>query len=280
MPETDSKLEFPAPSTFSQSSLQDYADCARRFQLRYIERLDWPAEESEPALENERHQLAGQSFHRLAQQYLLGLPAEKLAPLANTPDLRRWWEHFTTDFRSLEDLGSLHPEIALSAPLGKFRLLAKYDLVAISPDGRATIYDWKTYRKRPKDEWMAIRWQTRVYRALLAQAGAHLNGGRPIVPDRIEMVYWYADYPREPARFAYSHEQFVRDWELLEKTVAAIAFAAEFPMTEDEKRCAYCTYRSYCARGTAAGPFDQAEAEMEAEASFDIDFEQVGEIAF
>ncbi|MGC1378508.1 MAG: PD-(D/E)XK nuclease family protein, partial [Anaerolineales bacterium] len=56
------------PFTFSQSSLQDYVDCARRFQLRYIEHLQWPAVETAPVLENERRQLEGQQFHRMAQQ--------------------------------------------------------------------------------------------------------------------------------------------------------------------------------------------------------------------
>ena len=101
--------KIPAKFTFSQSSLQDYADCPRRFQLRYLNRLLYPAAESEPALENERHQQEGQYFHRLAQQYLLGIPAEKLARLANTPNLHRWWENFVNakDLTGLRDLSGL-----------------------------------------------------------------------------------------------------------------------------------------------------------------------------
>ena len=121
--------KIPAKFTFSQSSLQDYADCPRRFQLRYLNRLLYPAAESEPALENERHQQEGQYFHRLAQQYLLGIPAEKLARLANTPNLHRWWENFVNakDLTGLRDLSGLYPEVTLSAPLGDFRLVAKID---------------------------------------------------------------------------------------------------------------------------------------------------------
>ncbi|MBA4379648.1 MAG: hypothetical protein C0393_03000 [Anaerolinea sp.] len=78
MPIANHKSTIPTPFTFSQSSLQDYADCPRRFQLRYIEELAWPAVESEPALENERHQQEGLFFHRLVQQRLVGLPVEKL----------------------------------------------------------------------------------------------------------------------------------------------------------------------------------------------------------
>ena len=37
--------------SFSAYSLQAYVDCARRFELSYLERLKWPAVESEPPLE-------------------------------------------------------------------------------------------------------------------------------------------------------------------------------------------------------------------------------------
>ncbi len=165
-------------TTLSQSSLQDYNDCPRRFELRYLEQLAYPAIETEPALENEKHQQEGEYFHRLAQQHLIGIPAEQVAKFANTDNLQRWWDNYINakDLTGLKDLSGLKTEITLSAPLGKFRLVAKYDLIGFDGD-KVYIYDWKTYRKRPKNEWLAVRWQTRVYRALLVQAGAHFNGG-------------------------------------------------------------------------------------------------------
>ena len=290
MPEPTSKI--PAQFTFSQTSLQDYADCPRRFQLRYLDRLVYPAAESEPALENERHQQEGQYFHRLAQQYLLGIPPEKLARMANTPDLGRWWENFinSKDLTGLspalrsgelrKDLSGLYPELTLSAPLGDFRLVAKYDLIAVTGDEKIVIYDWKTYRKRPRDEWLSARWQTRVYRAMLVAAGSQFNGGRPIVPERCEMVYWFANYPDDPARFPYNEAQYKRDWDTLVKLTEEMRTASSYPLTDDRQMCAYCTYRSYCDRGIQAGDLDAIEAEMEAESLFDVNFEQIGEIAF
>jgi CRISPR/Cas system-associated exonuclease Cas4 (RecB family) len=280
MPEPTFKI--PAQFAFSQSSLQDYADCPRRFQLRYLDRLLYPAAESEPALENERHQQEGQYFHRLAQQYLLGIPIEKLARLANTPNLQRWWESFISskDLTSLKDLSGLYPEITLSTPLGDYRLVAKYDLIAITEDEKIIIYDWKTYRKRPRNEWLSARWQTRVYRALLVAAGSQFNGGRPIVPERCEMVYWFSNYPDDPARFPYNEAQYKRDWDTLVKLTEEIRTAASYPLTDDRQMCAYCTYRSYCDRGIQAGDLDMIEVEMEAESLFDINFEQIGEIEF
>ncbi len=271
--------ELPVPFTFSQSSLQDHADCPRRFQLRYMDELSWPAVESEPVVENEKRQQEGQLFHRLVQQHLLGLPVEKLGELANTPDLERWWQNYLKADLQIDGFQK-YTELTLSCPLGGQRLLAKYDLVAIKPGEKATIVDWKTYAKHPRDEWMATRWQTRVYRSILSLAGAHLNGGQPLVPEQIEMVYWFADFPDEPARFAYTTGQFKRDRSALDKVIAEISQAEEFPLTEDEKMCRFCVYRSYCNRGAQAGQLDEAEAEAESEAAFDVNFEQVGEIEF
>ncbi len=274
--------KLPTPFTFSQSSLQDYADCPRRFQLRYMDRLEWPAVESEPIVENERRQIEGQLFHRLVQQYLVGVPPESLSPAASTPDLERWWRNFMNwaqDFQGLKDLGGLSTELTLSAPIGSHRLVAKFDFVLVQED-KAVIYDWKTSARRPRDEWMSARWQTRIYRALLVQAGNHLNSGKPFEPEQIEMIYWYADFPSEPARLKYDANQYKRDWSAIEKIVEEISSADTFPLTEDEKLCRFCVYRSYCNRGLQAGQTGEAEADIESEADFDVNFEQISEIEF
>lgn len=264
-------------NTLSQSSLQDYHDCPRRFELRYLQQLAYPAIETEPALENESHQKEGEYFHRLAQQHFVGIADEQIAKMANTENLQRWWENFVNKGAKTAPLQKT--EITLSAPLGSYRLVAKYDLIAIDND-KVFIYDWKTYRKRPKTEWLAIRWQTRVYRALLVQAGAHLNNGKQIQPEQIEMIYWFANFPDEPAKFSYDANQFKRDWDALTRLAEEIKSATRFEKTDDTNKCLYCPYRSYCNRGVRAGDALDAELETEAEELFDINFEQIGEIEF
>src|SRR5215216_3008873 len=265
-------------SLLSQSSLQDYVDCSLRFKLRYMERLSYPALESEPALENEKHQQEGEYFHRLIQQHLIGISAEQIGRLANTPNLQRWWSNWQ-EFSKGQDLGRTYSETTLSAPLGKYRLLAKYDLISVK-DGKTTIYDWKTYRKRPRNVWLAARMQTRVYRAMVVQAGAHLNDGQPFAPEQVEMVYWFGDFPDDPARFAYNSVQYKRDWDMLLKLAGEVETAASYPQTDDRQKCVFCSYRSYCERGVKAGDWLEAETEMQAEELFDVNFEQIGEISF
>lgn len=239
----------------------------------------WPAVETEPTQDYERHQQEGSLFHRMVQQNIIGIPTEKLAVMAQSDNLSKWWDAYIQHAPNLDGY-TLFAEYTLSAPLGDHRIVAKYDLIAIKPGEKAIIYDWKTYRKRPKNDYLAVRWQTRLYSALLERAGNHLNAGAPILPEQIEMVYWFANYPTEPARFSYSKAKSQRDWGLIAKTIAEIDAEKDFGMSEEERPCKFCAYRSYCDRGKKAGEWDEFNGEIEAEENFEIDFEQIGEIAF
>ena len=276
-------MALPSDFQFSQASLQDYVDCPRRFQLRYVLQLAWPAQEVEPALENEQHMRQGAAFHRLIHRHTLGIPAEDLSRTVQDADLRRWWHNYLE--RRPEGLPKARfPEIVLSAPMGEHRLLAKYDLVAVEPGQRAVIVDWKTSRKRTKRKYLTERLQTKVYPYLLVRAGAHLDGGQPIAPEQNEMIYWFADYPEDPARFAYDVAQYEADGAYLTSLVEEIAGLGDtdFPLATQERRCKFCPYRSLCQRGVRAGTLDEIEDEVDVGDTFDvdIDFEQIAEIAY
>ena len=309
-------MSIPNIFQFSQSSLQDYVDCQRRFQLRYIQQRAWPALEAEPAMDNELFMQRGSQFHHMAHQYWLEVPAENIASQVEDDEvLSRWWGNFTesknfgsflkpkenTEDENLRSLKTL-PEISLSTPIGDFRIMAKYDLLIIKtlrvskgstevqdniedPKGfLATIYDWKTSRKQPKREWLIHRMQTRVYPYLLAQAGAQLNGGELFKPEQIEMIYWYTDFPDQPARFPYSQQQFDEDDVYLTGLITEIKSIgeADAPLTEDERRCRFCVYRSLCNRGVEAGPLEEIEGDFDADKGFDLelDFDDIAEIEY
>ncbi len=259
---------LPVGFVFSQSCLQSYADCPRSFQLRYMDRVIWPAVQAEPALGLERRRREGQRFHNLVHQHRLGLPLEFLAPLANTADVARWWKNYLASdlfFRGYAQ----HSEFSLSAPLGGYRLLAKYDLLAIK-DGSAVIYDWKTSSCRPSDESLALRWQTLVYRALLVRAGAQLNGNQRFLPQNISMVYWFADFPSQPATFGYDDGAYQRDCSALEALVNTISSATEFSPSKDTGRCHRCSYASYCGLDEAPTAGEMQDAPYDD--PFDSDF--------
>jgi CRISPR/Cas system-associated exonuclease Cas4 (RecB family) len=280
---------------FSQASLQDYVDCPRRFQLRHLLRLDWPAPESEPALESERHLRQGMAFHRLLHQYMLGIAPERLSSAVAGEDLRRWWRNFLATpppvLPAERHPGMTHyPEVTLSAPLGQHRLVAKYDLVAVRAGEQAgafqgTIVDWKTSRKRPRRRWLAERLQTRVYPYLLVRAGSHLNAGRQFQPEHVEMAYWFADFPNQLECFSYDVHRYEEDEAYLVSLVEEIENLGkdeDFPLTARERRCTYCRYRSLCRRGVRGGSFDGIEDEPDLGDGLDfvLDFEQIAEIEY
>ena len=278
---------LPERFQFSQGSLQDFEDCRRRFQLRYLWNLSWPAVESEPVSEGERFMRLGAGFHHLVHQHQLGVPAERLSALNQGDEtLAGWWENYLAHAKFIwaNDILGRFPEMMLSIPLGTNRLVAKYDLLLVHDDGRATIVDWKTSRRPPRRAWMAKRLQTRVYPYLLARAGVPLNDGQVIPHGQIEMLYWFTNYPTQPLRFEYSSAQYQADEAYLNDLVATIQRldGDTFPLTSDERHCAYCVYRSLCDRGVRAGEIDAEQGDLEeAElAAIDLDFDQIAEIEF
>ena len=284
-------MSLPAQFKFSQASLQDYHDCRRRFELRYLERLPWPAIETEPVLENERYLQKGAAFHHLVHQHQIGLPANALSAQIKDEELSDWWQRYLDSRTGVTAMpgGSpvrSYPEQLLAAPLAGHILLAKFDLLLVQPGEHLRIVDWKTSRYRPKRSWLADRQQTRVYRFLAAAAAQHLNGGQPPNPDAVEMVYWFTQTPLQPEIFTYSQEQYQADRESLSRKIAEIAASqpGSFPLTTDEKRCRFCVYRSLCDRGVSAGGLDELPGLLEDQSDLaldaSLDFDQIAEIEF
>jgi len=278
-------MTLPADFSFSQSNLQDYLDCPRRFELRYLQRLSWPAIEIEPALENERFLRRGAAFHHLVYQHQVGIPAGALAPFAAEPELAAWWEAYLKAAPSLlQDCTRKIPEVSLSTALAGLNLLAKFDLLCELADGSLRILDWKTSRFPPHRRRLAERMQTQVYPCVLVRAGERLLG-RPILPEQVQMIYWYTSQPEQPVIFRYDQAQHDRAEQLLEGLIQRIASlpGGEFPLTADEARCKLCTYRSLCRRGVAAGELEEPGADEELSESdllAALDFEQIGEIEY
>jgi predicted RecB family nuclease len=275
-------MNLPEDFVFSQSNLQDYVDCPRRFQLRYLLRQRWPAPEVDDLLEFERQMRQGERFHHLVHQQLVGIPVDLLTRRLEDADLQRWFAAYRKN--GLAGLPEqLRPEISLSVPLGEYALLAKFDLLAITPGQRAVIVDWKTGQFIPRAETLAKRLQTIVYRYVLAKGGQHLNGGQPIPPEQIEMIYWYAEHDGATRQFTYDAAQMQADEAYLLQLIEEINTRADFPLTADEARCRYCVYRSLCNRGTAAGSladWNEVEYDVSDNANFNIDFDQIAEIEF
>jgi hypothetical protein len=284
-------MPLPRQFQFSATSLQDYVDCPRRFQLRYLLQVAWPAPEAEPIEEHERYRRLARDFHRLVHQYLLGLPTETLSASVHDPDLMRWWQAYLAYIPTLGD-AQVMPELSLSAPLAEYRVTAQYDAIVVRHQPHVEehgvskekdhpsflIIDWKTYRRRPSRTWLAGRLQTRVYPVVLVQAGAPVlklpssqDAAIQIEPEDVEMCYWLAEYPQTPEFFSYNSVAYQADLDFIIGLITEIkerigdsesaVKPSEAPvpdetwsLTDDLRHCRFCNYRSLCDRGDSAGP--------------------------
>jgi hypothetical protein len=246
---------LPPGFEFSQGSLQDYVDCPRRFQLKYVEAQPWPAVEVEPALEHETNNIRGQQFHRILERYYSGVPVELLEASIQDDLLRQWWRAFLEEppLNLPEEI--CLAEVRLATRLAGQRLVGVFDLVTIEPGRRVVIVDWKTGRFRPSREQVEQRMQTLVYPFVFVESGDRLFGG-PVDPARVTMVYWFAGGPGEPHVFHYDAFQHERCRLYLSSVVEEVLFLDGgdlWRLTADVERCRYCVYRSLCGRGVEAG---------------------------
>jgi hypothetical protein len=249
--------KLPDAFKFSQSNLQDYVDCARRFQLRYVESQAWPGVQAEPLLEHERHLERGAEFHRLVERHQLGVDTSLLSASISDPDLLGWWRAYL-GFEVLHQLdGKRYPEYTLSARVGDAVIVATFDLLVIGE--RVVIFDWKTYSRRPAFQWFESRLQTRVYPFVVCSSG--FGGG--LSPEQVSMVYWLSGVPEEPVIIEYDSRRFEADRRYLEALVSGVGARLSdsekiWSLTADVARCNFCEFRSLCGRGASAGVLDDA----------------------
>jgi hypothetical protein len=257
---------------FSATSLQDFVDCQRRFQLRHLWEVAWPAPETDAPGEQETYARLGRELHGLIHQHLLGFPVETLSDFTRDPELDRWWQAYLAYAPALGNARVI-PEVALSISLCGHRLVARYDAIVMSDEDsveqpRFTIFDWKTYRRRPTRQWLASRLQTRIYPLVLVQAGMRLNDGQPIRPGDIEMRYWLAGHAAQVEAFVYNQAAYESDLKYaedltrqvvrrVEEAASRSALDEPWALTDNWQRCRFCVYRSLCKRGVVGGPLGQ-----------------------
>jgi len=269
---------------FSSQSLQDYVECQRRFALRYLQRLDWPAEESSPYLAFEHHRQKGNLFHTCVERYFHQVDPALIEKHIADDDLRDWWQRFLR-FMDGKKITFSAPEILFQTSLRDHVLIAKFDLLVKNDENTFTIYDWKTIagEKRPTRAVLAEKMQTLVYPYVLCASATPEGDWQKISPAQVELIYWFPQFPTDPEKFAYSSVQMQENEKVLLALMDEIAQKSkdDFPKTEDEKRCRFCVYRSYCGRGSQAGSFSGRDEEFDLELEeLDLDIETAEEIAY
>lgn len=294
-------IPLPDEFAFSQSSLQAYVDCARRFWLTYVRQLPWPAVEATPVAQHEHLMRMGAAFHRLIQRAEIGIDPEAIAVDLEDP-LDLWFAAYRqarpadlpTTLVEAEHSMSMRLAADDSPGAPAFRLFALYDLLAVEPGERAVIVDWKTSRRRPDPTHLRQRLQTRIYPFLLVEAARDLPWG-PLRPDQVEMRYWFTAAPEQPITFRYDAAQHAENWDYIRRLLREILSGQgeddflPLPDTEANRArfCRYCVYRSRCDRGDVAGDLTEHDEfvdfdDLDAVAPEALDFtlNDVQELAF
>ena len=244
---------IPSNFVFSQSSLQTFAYCPRRFYLRYLRKLVWPAQMvSEQNQSKDRD--SGVRFHQLIHQYFLGFELKTLQKIANYDSDGRmadWFENFLqSPYAYLP--GSLYPEKSFQTEIAGYQLVAKVDLLQIH-ENQIKIYDWKTSQKLPKASSLLKQAQSKVYPLVISKAIAPQS-------QKLSLIYWEANFPDQTIEL----ESNDSDWQKFENEISnqireIISLKdEEFVMTNDMQKCGWCEYRSFCHRAVSAEQADES----------------------
>jgi len=274
-------MTLPADFIFSQNNLQDFVDCPRRFQLKYLEKTVWPAPVSEPIEDNDRLIRLGLKFHQMVHQHYIGISDEEISRFQGDENLKAWWNAFLQN--PPKDLPeTTRSEMDISMPFENYRLAAKIDLLAVEPGKRAVIVDWKTTQNLPKPSFLIKRIQSQVYPFLVISTGTSLNNNQPFDPSQVTMIYWYPVYPDTPVLLTFDQNWLKETRQTLSRLVHEISTMDReiYPLTIDPRKCQFCRYRSLCERGIKAGNLGDEDNEAEEEASPEINFDDIQEIPF
>jgi hypothetical protein len=244
----------------SAMALGTYQICPLRFRYRYLDNLYWsrlwgasPTEQK--AVEQ------GQNFHLMARRYYSGLDPARVQDPVEQQQLEAWLG-LLAGFLPLTFDRSFHPELELRLNRPDMRLMAKFDLVVVDPNGHATIFDWKTEKRMPRRSYLIKAPQTLVYRYMLCAAGGAYSPTGRFKPEEISMVYWNPLYPDRWERLPYSEAQFHKDEEHLQGLITRILRTDRdlFLATTDERVCKTCEYQMIC-HGRRAERVDLEEEE-------------------
>lgn len=268
----------------NQSNLQDFSECPRRFELKVIDNISWPAAYLEPLSQVEQATEIGNKFHQLCHQFFTGIDQDSLSATISSPALKIMWENFSTFAKDIED-ENRYSEIILGTPFLGHQLIAKFDLVVKTIEGKFVIYDWKTSTHKPTRTLLSQRYQTFLYPFIFVNSGKNIFNIEQTHPKDVSMNYWYPMSSDPEEIFPYSDtllsENTAHLTEIVSSIDGCINSEGTFPLTEDRKLCSKCVYRSLCERGIRADKFNTfTEIDQEDLSGVHFDLDNISEIEY
>lgn len=269
-------------NAFSATQLQDYIDCQRRFDLKYIKQQSWPAIPSEPISKFEEHIKRGNRFHYILNQYFSGLPIELVRNMDEDEKVLSWFDYFLTYINDF-NFKATFSEFTLTSKLADKSLVAIYDLIAVNSDGTMLIFDWKTSSRAPRESILKSKIQSKLYPFILLENSKEFFGSKGSKPiEKTKMIYWFPEHPKNIIEFEYGENEHHETRVCLSGLIAEIINKppnTDYPKTDNDFLCKFCQYRSLCDRGIVAGDYlDVGMQELDLD-NISIDFDSIPEIS-
>lgn len=265
---TDNKLQ---DLYFSQSALEIFQKCRRRFQYRYIDGLYWPAKWGIDA-EIEKELEKGRKFHLLAERYYIDGSLQD--QIVEDSELSAWLKRLKRFLPYSKHIISSEQELRCSKKNLKF--LAKYDLLNYNKEKKMIeLYDWKTDKKSLLGKELQNSTQSRFYLYLFKKAGQRYFSDKYDLENNPILIYWNPRFPEEKKIITYTDEDFSNDSHYFENLVEKILNEDKFPMTDNLNICQYCEYRPIC-RGKRTEKREMFEEDLD----MDLNWEEIEELEF
>lgn len=265
---TDNKLQ---DLYFSQSALEIFQKCRRRFQYRYIDGLYWPAKWGIDA-EIEKELEKGRKFHLLAERYYIDGSIQN--QIVEDQELNAWLQRLRRFLPYSQYIISSEQELRYKEK--QFKFLAKYDLLHYNKEKKLIeLYDWKTDKKSLLKKDLENSTQSRFYLYLFKLAGQRYYSDKYDIEKNPVLIYWNPRFAEEKKIINYTDEDFSNDSSYFESLVERILTEGEFPMTENLDICRYCEYRPIC-RGKKTEKREIFEEDLD----MDMNWEEIEELEF
>jgi len=223
---------------YTQSSIVTFMQCPLKFRYRYFDGLYGSDDETlKGSFEK------GNKFHLLAERYFKEIDTD--VNYIKEKELKELFEKLKEKY-PIEANCRYFSEYEIRENAEKIRLMARYDLIILKPNGRVQIVDFKTNKRKISKKSIEESLQTKIYLYLLKENYKSVFENIRKIKN-IEMIYYQTEYSEENFTVKYDDELHEKNKIFLSETIENIEV---FNFDEYEKKevnhCKVCEFKNFC----------------------------------
>lgn len=223
---------------YTQSSIGTFMQCPLKFRYRYFDGLYGSDDDTlKDSFEK------GNRFHLLAERYFKEIDAE--GKYIQEKELKELFEKLKEKY-PIEANCRYFSEYEIREKAEKIRLMARYDLIILKPNGRAQIVDFKTNKRKLSKESIEESLQTKIYLYLLKENYKSVFENIRKIKN-IEMIYYQTEYSEENFTVKYDDELHEKNKTFLSETIENIeVFNFDEYGKKEVNHCKVCEFKNFC----------------------------------